>query len=151
MKVIVTKDYNEMSKLFNKGEEIIITPKFDGINFAAYYKKGKLHKCLTRGDGHIGKNISWSFKQKNILTTELQNKSFAINGEVIYLDNPNTTDCFRNKVACYLNKKKKQLDPKITFMPFALLNALLLKYKALHTQQKCFVQQVSAFVNNSLK
>lgn len=115
-------DYLELTNIFDKNEEVIITPKFDGINFAAYFKNGKLKKCLTRGNGTIGKNITWAFKQKITLSEELSKTSFAINGEVIYLDNPNTEECFRNKVACYLNKKTKSLNKKIVFMPFGLIN-----------------------------
>lgn len=121
-------DYLEISKLFNEKEEIIITPKFDGINFAAYFKKGKFKKCLTRGNGTIGKNISWAFKQKMTLSKELKKSSFALNGEVIYLDNPNTDECFRNRVACYLNKKTKNTNSKIVFMPFALINTEIDNY-----------------------
>ena len=33
-------DYLELTNIFDKNEEVIITPKFDGINFAAYSKTG---------------------------------------------------------------------------------------------------------------
>ena len=115
-------EYTDLNNIFSKNEEVIITPKYDGINFVTYYKNGHFKNCLTRGNGNIGKNISWAYKQMNHLTKELSESSFAINGEVIYLDDPNTTECFRNKVACYLSRKSKQINEKIIFMPFALLN-----------------------------
>ena len=115
-------EYTDLNNIFSKNEEVIITPKYDGINFVTYYKNGHFKNCLTRGNGNIGKNISWAYKQTNHLTKELSASSFAINGEVIYLDDPNTTECFRNKVACYLSRKSKQINEKIIFMPFALLN-----------------------------
>ena len=114
-------NYSEVANIFDKQEEIIIIPKFDGINFVTYFKKGRFYKCATRGNGTIGKNISWAFSSKIELPIELKNKSFAINGEVIYYETPKEDSNFRDIVACYLDKKKK-IDKNIKFMPFGLLN-----------------------------
>ena len=113
--------YQEITSLFKDNEELIITPKFDGINFVAYFKKGKFYKCATRGNGRIGKNISWSFTNDYSLSSNLKNQTFAINGEVIYLGNTKTENNFRDKVADYLNTKTK-INEKIKFIPFGLIN-----------------------------
>lgn len=113
--------YEEMITLFSKNEEIIITPKFDGINFVSYFKKGKFNKCATRGNGNLGKNITWAFSNNYTFGENLAQKTFAINGEVIYLGDTNLEINFRDKVASYLNKKGK-INPKMYFMPFGLLN-----------------------------
>jgi len=114
-------DYNEVKNIFSKQEELIIIPKFDGINFVTYFKNGRFYKCATRGNGSVGKNISWAFNSQIDLPVELKDKSFAINGEVIYYDTPKENTNFRDIVACYLSKKKK-IDENIKFMPFGLLN-----------------------------
>lgn len=113
--------YEEIISLFQKEEELIITPKFDGINFVCYFKKGKLNKCATRGNGNLGKNITWAFTNNYQFSENLRKKTFAINGEVIYLGNTNKESNFRDKVASYLNKKSK-INSKMYFMPFGLLN-----------------------------
>lgn len=114
-------DYSNIINIFNGEPELIITPKFDGINFVSYYKKGKFQKCATRGNGNTGKNISWAFTNDYCLSVDLSKKTFAINGEVIYLGSPQKENNFRNKVATYLNKKDK-INSKIRFIPFGLIN-----------------------------
>ena len=113
--------YQEIVPLFKENEELIITPKFDGINFVAYFKNGKFYKCATRGNGRVGKNISWSFTNDYSLSLNLKSKTFALNGEVIYLGNTKTETNFRDKVANYLSNKRK-LNEKIKFVPFGLIN-----------------------------
>ena len=114
-------DYTELSSIFTENEELIITPKLDGINFVVYFKKGKYYKCATRGNGQIGKNISWAYNNQLSLPKELNQLTFAINGEVIYLGNTTKESHFRDKVATYL-QNKTEINEKIKFMPFGLLN-----------------------------
>lgn len=113
-------EYLDIIDLFNKNDEIIITPKFDGINFVAYYKKGKFAKCATRGNGYKGKNISWTFTNNFEIPLDMKTQNFAINGEVIYLGNKDEHG-FRNIVASYLSQKAK-INNKIKFVPFGLIN-----------------------------
>ena len=114
-------DYDNLTNLFEENEELIITPKLDGINFVTYFKKGKFHKCATRGNGQVGKNISWAYNDQLILPKELSQSTFAINGEVIYLGNTQTETHFRDKVANYL-QSKDLINEKIKFIPFGLIN-----------------------------
>ena len=39
-------------------KEVIITPKYDGCSFEAYFKDGKCVSVSTRGDGYWGRDIS---------------------------------------------------------------------------------------------
>lgn len=114
-------DYDNLTNLFEENEELIITPKLDGINFVTYFKKGKFYKCATRGNGQVGKNISWAYNDQLILPKELSQSTFAINGEVIYLGNTQTETHFRDKVASYL-QSKDLINEKIKFIPFGLIN-----------------------------
>lgn len=114
-------DYDNLTNLFEENEELIITPKLDGINFVTYFKKGKFHKCATRGNGQVGKNISWAYNDQLILPKELSQSTFAISGEVIYLGNTQTETHFRDKVASYL-QGKDLINEKIKFIPFGLIN-----------------------------
>ena len=113
-------EYKDIISLFNS-QKVIITPKFDGINYVAYYKNGKFKICATRGNGKVGKNISWAYNNDLKISQALNNKTFAINGEVI-LQQPLTQQ--RDTVANYLNKKK-QKNTNIIFMPFCLFNTNL--------------------------
>lgn len=114
-------NYQDFIKQLNDKNQLIITPKFDGLNFVAYFKNGKFIKCATRGNGFVGKNISWAFKQTFILG-ELQNETFAINGEAILYQDVNSNLKFRDEVAKYLNSASHNQNDKIKFMPFGLLN-----------------------------
>lgn len=119
-------DHEELKRELQGLTNFIIAPKFDGINFVAYYKNGKLTKCLTRGNGYVGKNITWAFKNF-VLSDSLNNKTFAINGEAILYDDVNQNINFRDTVAECLNGKKKDLS-KIEFMPFMFLNTQINNY-----------------------
>lgn len=119
-------DYTIIKQLFENENEIFILPKFDGINFVAYFQQGKLDYCCTRGNGKVGKDITKKFDKKEyVLSKELKSKDFAINGEIIY-DKAETKDksSFRDIVAKSINCSffgKRQLK-NIKFIPFGLLN-----------------------------
>ena len=120
-------DYDELKNNFQNNSQIIITPKFDGINFVAYFDEGKFDKCLTRGNGYVGKDISWAFKNYS-LPDELKQKSFAINGEAICYMSTDLNINFRDTVAEYLNNESNIKNNNIEFMPFNLLNLRLNNY-----------------------
>ena len=63
-------DYSLLAKECNNIGKIIITPKFDGINYAAYYMNGKLDICLTRGDGYFGKDITQIYEKSFVKICE---------------------------------------------------------------------------------
>ena len=51
------KYFNEAKKYF-KNNPVIITPKYDGCSFEAYFKDGQPVSVSTRGDGFWGRDIS---------------------------------------------------------------------------------------------
>lgn len=52
-----TKSVSELVKWAN-GKKIWMSWKLDGLTLVVTYQKGKLLKIVTRGDGHIGTNIT---------------------------------------------------------------------------------------------
>ncbi len=52
-----TKSVTEVSK-WAEGRPIWLSWKLDGLTLVVTYDKGKLSKVVTRGDGHIGTNIT---------------------------------------------------------------------------------------------
>lgn len=134
--------YQEIEERLKDFSDLIITPKFDGINFVAYYKDGKFDKCATRGNGLVGKNITWAYDNNLTLSDNLKNKTFAINGEVIYFDKINKNISFRDKVATYLNKQNK-IDEKIKFMPFGLINSGINYYEQILEINKIITPKIN--------
>jgi DNA ligase (NAD+) len=61
-----------------------VSAKLDGLSCVAYYDKGKLSRALTRGDGHIGIDITPKFK-KIVGEYNLNDSRFsgAIRGELL--------------------------------------------------------------------
>lgn len=120
-------DYSLMKKEWEDITKIIVTPKLDGMNYVAYYTNGNLDVCLTRGNGYVGKNITSIYTKSYVkLPKELENKTFAINGEVIIKKTSvkESNVDLRDKVAEYINKNKcKSEDTEnIMFIPFMILN-----------------------------
>ena len=52
-----TKKVDDLVK-WAEGKPIWFSWKLDGLTLVVTYDKGKLHKVVTRGDGHIGTNIT---------------------------------------------------------------------------------------------
>lgn len=84
----ITAFADRVKKLTGLGQiDFCAEPKLDGLSAAALYKNGVLMQASTRGDGHIGEDVT-----KNILTLgsvpkKLQNFSgdIEVRGEVIML------------------------------------------------------------------
>lgn len=115
-----TFDYKVLIDKFKNQQNILILPKFDGINFAVYYKKGKLKYTLTRGNGSKGRDITQYFKNIEFeLPERYKNLNFGINGEII-LEKTNLERPARDFIASYLNGKENFIK-EINFMPFGLL------------------------------
>ncbi|MBQ3494482.1 MAG: hypothetical protein IJA69_03620 [Clostridia bacterium] len=119
--IAYTFDYNILADSF-KDKEIVITPKFDGLNVVCYFRNGKMSRLISRGNGYVGKNVSWAYNN----FFDISNKNnFAINCEAICVNNQGS-NC-RDYVASYLNKKKN-IDELVCLMPFGILNCDLGDY-----------------------
>jgi NAD-dependent DNA ligase len=116
--------YEEIKEIFKQDKDLVIMPKFDGVNTVAYFNKGKLIKFATRGNGFVGKSLNKKIlKQQFNIPIEWQKKSFAINGEMI-LNKVANNNSARDIVAEILNSRKKEKTSasQVKFMPFGLLN-----------------------------
>lgn len=40
------------------GARVVLSPKLDGLTAVAYYSNGRLDRLVTRGDGHIGEDVT---------------------------------------------------------------------------------------------
>lgn len=102
-----------------------LTPKFDGISGAAYYKDGKFYLGLTRGNGSIG--VDCTNKMLRILnesSKEIPNFTGAIRGEFImtnenwelYKEIHPDAKSQRNVVAGIINRN--DVDEDIKYIDF---------------------------------
>jgi NAD-dependent DNA ligase len=69
----------------NNSTEYMISGKLDGVSCLAVYEKDKNVKLYTRGNGKIGKDISWLSKYNTSLPNKM-NRNINIRGELIVKD-----------------------------------------------------------------
>lgn len=78
-----TKKVEDLVKWAN-GKEIWLSWKLDGLTLVATYDNGKLTKVVTRGDGHIGTNITHLANSIiGILPTVKETGHLVIRGEAV--------------------------------------------------------------------
>ena len=84
------KDFVERIMKWDRGSQVeyFLEPKIDGVAVELVYKKGKLIKAITRGDGSIGENITENIKTIKGIPLHLKNKApelLEVRGEVLIL------------------------------------------------------------------
>lgn len=68
------------------GETLLVTEKLDGISIHLGYVGGKLIKAVTRGDGHIGEDITQNVLKMQGVPSKLPEKfTGSIRGEILLL------------------------------------------------------------------
>ena len=72
-----TKDIDELLR-FLDGEDGVLSWKLDGISIVLHYEDGELRLALSRGNGHIGKDIT-----KNVLLIDNVPKRIKSKGRLI--------------------------------------------------------------------
>jgi len=69
---------------YASGEPLLVSEKLDGISIQVCYLNGRLTQAVTRGDGHIGEDITQNvLRMKGILPKLPKRISCCIRGEII--------------------------------------------------------------------
>ncbi len=78
-----TKKIEDLVK-WAEGRKIWLSWKLDGLTLVVTYDQGKLHKIVTRGDGHIGTNITHLADALNGIPKTIKEKGhLVIRGEAV--------------------------------------------------------------------
>lgn len=109
--------------LLTYAKTIVTTPKLDGASISIQYKKGLLHKVITRGDGKEGIDITSKFRSPVsflIPKSINMNTDVQVTGEVV---SPKTIPNARNYAAGALNLKDitEFLSRDLTFVAHGVL------------------------------
>ena len=63
---------------------LLVTEKLDGLSLAVNYEDGELKQAITRGDGHVGEDITPNARRMQGVPAKLKEKiSVSIRGEII--------------------------------------------------------------------
>lgn len=105
----------------------LITPKFDGLSLKLVYKKGKLVKGYTAGDGIIGRDVTpLAFKLNNVPLRLASKINLQVDGEAIIPNSifkekfPNEKNP-RNTAVGLLNRKKA--SSRLKHVAFIVFNS----------------------------
>nr|WP_045118273.1 NAD-dependent DNA ligase LigA [Mycoplasma haemocanis] len=83
-------NYEELQSFFNQCEkeeagelEYFLEPKVDGASISLIYRKGYLHKAISRGDGEIGEDLTSKILQINSIPIKIESEEdITIRGEI---------------------------------------------------------------------
>lgn len=77
-------DAAEVSDFFPSGIELTAEPKLDGLSLSIVYKKGRLEKAVTRGDGETGDDVTDNARTIRALPLVLPHEiDTEVRGEVL--------------------------------------------------------------------
>lgn len=72
------------SELAPISKDLLVTEKLDGLSLAVNYERGKLVSAITRGDGHVGENITSNARRMKGVPKKLPEPlTVSIRGEII--------------------------------------------------------------------
>jgi DNA ligase (NAD+) len=70
----------------NPGQRLSLQPKFDGVSLSLLYRKGRLARAATRGDGETGQDVTANIGEvRNVPQTLTQAIDCEVRGEVVML------------------------------------------------------------------
>ncbi len=85
-KVNDPEELSEWISAYAPGAPLLWTEKLDGISIHLKFSGGKLIKAVTRGDGHIGENITQNVARMKGIPQKLPQKfTGSVRGEVVLL------------------------------------------------------------------
>lgn len=116
--------FDELSEFLStlKGEACSVEPKIDGLSVSLVYQNGKLVRGATRGDGHIGEDVTQNIRTiKSIPLSIPYTGSLEVRGEVFMPREAfEMINAAREEEKGFANPRNaaagslRQLDPKIT-------------------------------------
>jgi DNA ligase (NAD+) len=127
-----TKNIEDLQRFLN-GEDGVLSWKLDGISLVLSYENCVLTQALTRGDGHVGKDVTQNVLQmQNVLKTLPMKHKMIIRGEGVIsitdfekirqTTNGETYSNPRNMAAGLLNRNKPgQLLKFLAFIPHSIV------------------------------
>lgn len=132
-----SKDIHVLEK-WAGNRPIWLSWKLDGLTLVATYDNGKLTKLMTRGNGKIGKNITFLAKYIHNLPLSIQEKGHMVargEGIISYTDFNKVNDLMDNEEDMYANPRnlscgtlnldktrgKEVGERGVTFVPFTLV------------------------------
>ena len=72
---------------FSNGKELVSSIKLDGLTVSLLYEDGNLVSADTRGNGHVGSNVTEHIKRfKNVPLKINKSGTYVIDGEAIIID-----------------------------------------------------------------
>lgn len=75
---------NKTNQISKEALTYVLEPKLDGLSLSILYKKGKLERALTRGDGKIGEDVTENTKMISDIPHELPYAiDIEVRGEVV--------------------------------------------------------------------
>ncbi|QBQ07336.1 NAD-dependent DNA ligase [Spiroplasma gladiatoris] len=102
------KNFNDQiyKEIENNNYNFFVEPKIDGLSISLIYKKGKLHKAVTRGDGIYGEDVTSNVKTIKSIPLVINDKDsyVEIRGEI-----------FLSKKEFEKINKQRQLDEEPLF------------------------------------
>lgn len=111
-------------KGFNKGDEFTLGQKLDGISLELNYENGKLTQAITRGDGHVGDDITANAKKfQGVQKTLKSDYTGAIRGEILLFHKdkdiyfPEMKNC-RNAASGLAKTKNGKGSEHLTFVSY---------------------------------
>lgn len=146
-----TREFDKIPDRFRL-QEVIVSPKLDGLSLVAYYENGKLVSALTRGNGQVG--IEQYSKAIRIIKYKKDlpsNFTGAVRGELLIpqhkwqeLKNNSNYSNSRNAVAGIMNMKwDKNFDADlldyIDFVPYKVIGADKNYIEKNFLNEECFI------------
>lgn len=79
------KEFEEWAEQAQTSDDCFVTHKIDGSSMELIYEEGKLVRCVTRGDGIIGEDVTFNISQvPNIpKTIQWRTKETIVRGEIV--------------------------------------------------------------------
>ena len=117
----IIKNLLSFAKKADSHLHCVLQPKLDGVAISLFYEHGYLDKALTRGDGHVGEDVTHTVR--TIMSVPLYVKKFAaldhgsvvVRGEIVFMKSKfdDYKDIFKSPRNAAAGSIRQQ-DPSVT-------------------------------------